>query len=406
MPRGIVRYWNAGEISETHGLAEIPANKGLYEFFADDEGRNAFAPKSPWDRVRMWTMEDREREFRMWFEPASPDRKAVWVLVDLGDIEFSEVNLGAVQWRLAVLASGIFATAFLASRIIANWALRPVLELADRVRARESERAAGRYTEAPLAAGLPADEFGYLARVLDEYHENLRHTLDRERRFIADCSHELRTPLTTLNGAVALLRDLPASAAAHDRLLSRMERAGRRMESLIQTFLMIARENRLPEPTGEIAVEELVREVVDGWRTLHPTHPLVVDVEKCECVRLRCHRESLAVLVHNLVGNAFSHLCDARLEISSSHNHEGAAILRFDDDGPGLPEFAELARVSVEDSPSRGYGLGLSLVERLCVVQGWQIKKHPGHAGGTSIQITFAKPQPPVAVDSENCRAM
>jgi hypothetical protein len=31
MPRGIVRYWDAGEISETHGWAEAPLKKGLYE---------------------------------------------------------------------------------------------------------------------------------------------------------------------------------------------------------------------------------------------------------------------------------------------------------------------------------------------------------------------------------------
>jgi signal transduction histidine kinase len=395
MPHGSVRYWDAGEISETHGLAEVPVNKGLYEFFADSKGRNAYAPKSPRDRIRLWSMEDREREFRMWFEPASQEREAVWVLVDLSDHEFSDANLGTVQWRLAVLAGGIFVAALLTSRIITNWALRPILELAGRVRAREVERAAGRYAEAPLAVGLPADEFGYLARVLDEYHENLRRTLDRERRFIADCSHELRTPVTTLNGAVTLLRDLPADDAAHDRALSRIERAGRRMERLIQTFLMIARENRVPDPTGEIAVEEIVREVVDEWRALHPAHPLVVDFEECNDARLRCDREGLAVLVHNLVGNAFCHLRQGRLEISLSHNQEGETILRFEDDGPGLPEFVELVEVSGENPPRTGYGLGLSLVERLCVVQGWQIEKRPGHSGGTRIQITFATPQPP-----------
>jgi signal transduction histidine kinase len=395
MPHGSVRYWDAGEISETHGLAEVPVNKGLYEFFADSKGRNAYAPKSPRDRIRLWSMEDREREFRMWFEPASQEREAVWVLVDLSDHEFSDANLGTVQWRLAVLAGGIFVAALLTSRIITNWALRPILELAGRVRAREVERAAGRYAEAPLAVGLPADEFGYLARVLDEYHENLRRTLDRERRFIADCSHELRTPVTTLNGAVTLLRDLPADDAAHDRALSRIERAGRRMERLIQTFLMIARENRVPAPTGEIAVEEIVREVVDEWRALHPAHPLVVDFEECNDARLRCDREGLAVLVHNLVGNAFCHLRQGRLEISLSHNQEGETILRFEDDGPGLPEFVELVEVSGENPPRTGYGLGLSLVERLCVVQGWQIEKRPGHSGGTRIQITFATPQPP-----------
>ncbi|MFN9027382.1 MAG: hypothetical protein ACK5VX_14430, partial [Akkermansiaceae bacterium] len=94
MPHGIVRYWDAGEISETHGLAEVPANQGLYEFFADSKGRNAFAPKSPGDRIRLWSMADREREFRIWFEPASQEREAVWVLVDLSDHEFSDANLG------------------------------------------------------------------------------------------------------------------------------------------------------------------------------------------------------------------------------------------------------------------------------------------------------------------------
>jgi signal transduction histidine kinase len=117
-----------------------------------------------------------------------------------------------------------------------------------------------------------------------------------------------------------------------------------------------------------------------------------VDFEECNDARLRCDREGLAVLVHNLVGNAFGHLREGRLEVSLSHNEEGETILSFEDDGPGLPEFVESGEVSGENPPSSGYGLGLSLVERLCVVQGWQIEKRPGHSGGTKIQITFAKP--------------
>ncbi|MFN7342347.1 MAG: sensor histidine kinase, partial [bacterium] len=92
-----------------------------------------------------------------------------------------------------------------------------------------------------------------------------------------------------------------------------------------------------------------------------------MDFEECNDVRLRCDREGLAVLVHNLVGNAFRHLREGRLEISMSYNQEGETILRFEDDGPGLPEFVELGEVSGENPPSSGYGLGLSLVERLCV---------------------------------------
>ena len=75
-----------------------------------------------------------------------------------------------------------------------------------------------------------------------------------------------------------------------------------------------------------------------------------------------------------------------------SRNQEGTAILHFVDNGPGLPEFAEVTEDSRDNPPSTGYGLGLSLVERICAVQGWQIEKSPRHDGGTWIQITLAVP--------------
>jgi signal transduction histidine kinase len=389
LPRGIRRYHSPSEISADFGLADVPEKKGLYEFFADEEGKNAIAPKNFAERLRLWSRDDREREFRMWFEPATADRDAAWVLVDLGDSEFSDVNLSKVYWHLVLLASSILLAALLTSRIIANWALRPIMHLAERVRGWESDLVASRYRESPLSTGLPKDEFGYLAKVLDEYHKNLRITLERERLFIADCSHELRTPITTINGAIVLLRDFASDATAHERVLKRLERTGRRMERLIQTFLMIARENRLPLPTEEIDLREVIREVVDEWRSLQLEHPLIVIFEKCQCIRLRCDREGIAVIVHNLVGNAYRHLRGGRLEIEASNNDEGFAVLSFKDDGPGLPEFSQSASAYKEAQPINGYGLGLSLVGRLCNMQGWVMEKNSRKEGGTVIQITI-----------------
>ncbi len=96
----------------------------------------------------------------------------MWVVADLKDREFSETHLAGVQAWLVVLSAGILLASLLASATITHWALRPMLALAERVR----------------------------ARVLDAHHERLHKALEREWRFIADCSHELRTPVTTLKG--------------------------------------------------------------------------------------------------------------------------------------------------------------------------------------------------------------
>lgn len=389
LPRGTQRFYRAEDISAAFGLAEVPKKKGLYEFFTDDDGKNAIAPKNLGDRIALWSRNDREREFRMWCEPATVQGEAVWVLLNLGDHEFSDVNLTKLHWQLGILSISIFLAALLTSRIIANWALRPIMQLANRVRGREAELIAWRYREKPLSAGLPEDEFGYLAKVLDEYHDSLRIALDRERLFISDCSHELRTPITTINGAIVLLRDFASDANAHERVLLRLERTGRRMERLIQTFLMIARENRLPVPTEEINLRELVREVVDEWRSLQPDHPLVIRWEKCQDIMVRCDREGIAVIVHNLVGNAYRHLSGGHLEIEACHIEGDTAVIRFMDDGPGLPEFSTLKSGNQATHASSGCGLGLSLVERLCKIQGWKMSKCRRKEGGTLIQITL-----------------
>jgi signal transduction histidine kinase len=396
MPAGFTRVTDPSWLLVRHGLKDPPRRPGLHEFFADDEGRRALIPEGLIGRLRLWLVDPLEREYRLWFEPARDGRSAVWVVADLKDREFSEANLGPVTAMLGVLAAGVLVAALLASAVITRWALRPMLALADRVRTREVGRETGRTSGSTLAPGLPDDEIGYLARVLDEYHERLRESLERERRFIADCSHELRTPVTTLKGAATLLREMPHDSEARERLMARIERAGRRLERLIQTFLMLAREKRLPPAAGEVALSAVIAEVLDEWRVLHPSHPLSVQVETHAEVTLRCHREIVAVLVHNLVGNAFAHLTGGRMDIVVASDPSGAAILRFEDDGPGLPEFTGGTAARTQDVGSTsGYGLGLSLVDRLCAMHGWSITKRPRSGGGTWIEVVLPQPNPP-----------
>ena len=379
---GISIFKDPDELMQKFGLQESPQRPGMHEMFTDETGGRGVLPRGFMSRIRLWLIEPREHEFRIWYQPTLDDNGPTWVVADLESREFSEANLGRIRWILAAMAFSILIVSLLASSLITRWALLPILALALRVRLREK----GHTDPTALAAGMPDDEVGYLARVLDSYHDELRETLERERRIIADCSHELRNPVTILNGAVALLRELPAGRESNAPLISRIERSGKRMERLIQTFLVMAREKRTPISIGGVPVEEVIQEVVREWKALHPAHPLIVSVKIADQLSVRCHRECLAVLAHNLIGNAFSHLPGGNLLIEAERppTDGNAIVLNFIDDGPGLPEFAETGEAP-ENGP--GYGLGLALVDRLCSGQGWTIKKALRPEGGTSIRI-------------------
>ena len=98
-----------------------------------------------------------------------------------------------------------------------------------------------------------------------------------------------------------------------------------------------------------------------------------------------CHREVLAVLCHNLIGNVFTHLPGGELCVRVD-SIDGEGRLRVEDDGPGLPEFRDSA---VASAPGHGYGL--TLVERLCRTHGWRLNKVQRDQRGTCIEVNFPR---------------
>lgn len=380
LPTGVTRYRDPAALAHAYGLLEVPTVAGVYEIFTDEKGQHGFVMDGWRARLRLWFIDSHENEHLLWVGSGPVNREPLWIIIDLSDREYSETHLSKIEYALAILAIGVVIGAWMVSRVITRWALRPVLLLADRVQRREVDhdyRAAD-----PLGQDLSADEIGYLARVLDQYHARLRDVLVREQRFLSDCSHELRTPLTVLSGATALMREQAGNPEARSRLLGRMERAVTRMQRLVQTFLMLARERRLPESNDRFYAAEVIHEVINEWRSLHPAHPLKIEVAVEEGLTLGCHREPFLVLCHNLIGNVFSHVPSGTLVIAGAIEEAGTR-LTFADDGPGLPEFGGAGLMQSKN----GYGLGLSLTERICSTQNWQIQKEPGGKGGTRITV-------------------
>jgi two-component system sensor histidine kinase RstB len=74
------------------------------------------------------------------------------------------------------------------------------------------------------------------------------------------------------------------------------------------------------------------------------------------------------------------------------------AVLEVEDDGPGIPEqdreriFKPFARlVESRQRKSGGYGLGLSIVQRIAEWHGGRVSVHQGESGGALFRMTWPR---------------
>lgn len=238
---------------------------------------------------------------------------------------------------------------------------------------------------------LPADagqETRQLAGALQRMAMRTRDFVRRERDFTRDASHELRTPLTVIRVASDLMQGDPEMPERMQRSLSRIHRAGRDMEAVIDAFLILARESDIEPQRETFDVRDVVYEQVEELRPLLAGKPVEMRVLESASPRLHASPRVLAVMVGNLLRNACTFTERGQIEVRIDGDR---VVIR--DTGIGMSDealdraFDPFFRADL-DNPA-GKGMGLSIVRRLGDRFDWPvgIESEPGR--GTTATIRF-----------------
>lgn len=299
---------------------------------------------------------------------------------------YGRQSLGLRQ--LGVLLGGAVVLFTLLAWLIGLWSsrrvMRPVAELAERV-----ERFQDEATRAPLAPHFADDEVGQLAGALDDYADQLNQRVMRDREFNADVSHELRTPLAVIRGATELLLSAPDLSEKMRARLLRIERAAQQSTDLTTALLMLSRNERGHGPTD---VRRLVEAQAEANRVHLSNKPVVISVDGQHGVMVDAPEAVLAVALNNLIGNACKYTAEGEVVITVL-----ADRIEVTDTGPGIsPEEAgrlfERGYRGSTSQGSKGAGIGLAIVRRLCALYGWRVSLHPRRDGRGSIAVLEFEP--------------
>ena len=264
---------------------------------------------------------------------------------------------------------------------LANRATQPLTRLAGTLAATGADQ-----IPRVSAKAFPANEIGLLAATLEQAFDRIRAFVEREGRFTRDASHELRTPLAVIRSAAELIETQPALPRQISRPTRRIADAAREMERTIDLLLLLAREeNSTPQPEN-VPLLPLVEAAVLRASERFDGADQEVSIDVAEDRIIRINPTAAAIVLDNLIGNAFQHSRGGSLSIKAQGDD-----LVIADTGPGIPESVTgmIYQPFAKGDESSGHGLGLSIVRRLCDRNDIGLTFERSASGGTTVRLHF-----------------
>jgi len=215
-------------------------------------------------------------------------------------------------------------------------------------------------------------------------------------RFLATASHDLRQPLQTLSLLNSTLRRAFTDPDAV-QILTQQEQAIDGMSRLLNALLDISKLESgaiKPDPT-DFAVAALFEELRLEFQGLADSKGLSFEVIPCEdCVH--SDRSLVEQILKNLVSNALE--CTRRGSVALRCLQQQPSLVRIEvlDTGIGIPGdqlrsiYDEFYQVGDPTNSSRdGYGLGLSIVQRLVALLDVKLDAHSQVGKGSRFALTL-----------------
>lgn len=317
----------------------------------------------------------------------SEDRGSrLYLVFEMKQVSDLALYFGVIPLLIVLLL--IYSLLFVAYRL-AQRAVSPIVALADYLESFDFEKDASLKLDFTPLADRGDAEVAAMIHAVEHFTARLDKFIERERTFTRDAGHELRTPVAVFKGTLDLLERNTDRPKSDLDALRRMRRTVDDMESLLETLLLLAREEELEVPAGATSVNEVVGDQLEALRHLAQQRGNVVRLSETGQLRVRASARVVQILVGNLVRNALSYTENGTVEVTVTDQ-----AVRVRDTGVGmkaedLEHVFEAFYRADNGHGVKGHGLGLAIVKRLTRQFGWTITVESEPAQGTSVEVHF-----------------
>jgi two-component system, OmpR family, sensor histidine kinase RstB len=244
------------------------------------------------------------------------------------------------------------------------------------------------------------DAIGQLAATFNGMTAHIRRLIESQREMTRAVSHELRTPVARLRFGLEMLADIDDRGERRNKIEA-LDRDIDQLDELIDEILTFA---RLEEGSPSLQFDRLMMSALferlrDELTTISGN--IRIDIDEAAFAALAPEEQYafgseryLHRVLQNLVTNGLRY---ATSRVTLRYLVDGdLAVLEVEDDGPGIAP-ADRERIfkpftRLDESRQRksgGYGLGLSIVQRIAEWHGGRVTVQEGAEGGALFRMTW-----------------
>ena len=239
------------------------------------------------------------------------------------------------------------------------------------------------------------DEVHKLGKVFNEMLETLENSSKRERQFSSDVSHELRTPISVIMAESEYGAKYTDSVEDAKESFDVIERQSKRMTSMINQILELARlDSRLEIPKEELLLSDKIKSTLEDYKILFDNKNIKLFINIEENIKVYANEALIMRMIDNLLSNALKY---AQTEVKVCLAKRNRIILEVADDGIGINDAekkhiwdrfykVDKSRTTTEDNSS---GLGLSITKKIVELHDGKIAVLDNKQKGTRFVVNL-----------------
>lgn len=259
--------------------------------------------------------------------------------------------------------------------------------------------------EQNLAERVPVtdekDEVNEIARNFNSMLERLHNAFAFQKSFVHHASHEMRTPLASMLSQTELALNKHLDTDGYKQVLLSLKDDEQRLIELTNSLLMLSQYDQLvfEKSWPQVRIDELLYEAVARYKRMFPN--LVVNINftippETDLDFMVWGSDSLLKSAFgNLIKNAYSYSFDGKVMINIEI-YRNSLQIHFDNNGKQLSaEDAQKIMIPFfrgeNATNSKGFGLGLSIVQRIISVHRGSLGYVPLYDDTNRFTITLPK---------------